>query len=197
MIRFFLFTPAFLTLLIWSAGSASAAESVAVKASRKGSAVEIDAQATLTCDYPVIWQTLTDYDHLADFIPGMRSSRVLAWQGNEAIVEQTGDASFLFFKFPIEVTVGSESRPPDAIQIRVIKGNLKRLDGGYRIERLADRRYVLRWRGLIEPEVTLVPILGVAVMRSNIEAQFLGMVKEIERRQAIVQISDQTGTQTR
>ena len=52
----------------------------------------------------LVWQTLTDYGRLAEFIPGMRSSRVVERHGAVAVVEQAGEAGFLFFTFPIEVT---------------------------------------------------------------------------------------------
>ena len=169
--------------LVWVA-SAGAAEDLAVEATRRGSAVEVRARATIDAPHAVVWDTLTDYNRLSEFIPGMQKSRILEWRGNEAIVEQLGEAKFLFFSFPIDVTVGSASWPPDAITVRVIRGNLKRLEGGYRIERADDGRVVLRWTGLIEPDALLPPLLGEAVMRANIEDQFTGMVKEIERRAA-------------
>lgn len=169
---------------LWSA-CAGAADDLVVEATRRGSAVEVNARATLDAPYAVVWGTLTDYSRLAEFIPGMHSSRVIEQRGNAAIVEQTGEAKFLFFSFPIEVTVVSTSRPPNAIDIRVLKGNLKRLDGGYRIEPDGNGRILLRWSGLIEPDAYLPPLLGEAVMRANIEDQFTGMVQEIERREAM------------
>lgn len=171
---------------LWVA-SAGAAEDLVVEATRRDSAVEVHARATIVAPHAIVWDTLTDYNRLSEFIPGMHKSRIVEWRGNEAIVEQLGEAKFLFFRFPIDVTVGSASLPPDAIKVRVIKGNLKRLEGGYRIERLDDTRVVLRWSGLIEPDAILPPLLGEAVMRSNIEDQFTGMVREIERREALRQ----------
>lgn len=182
-----------LAWVLWM-GDARPATDVAVHAQRVGSAVRIDAQARLTCEYDSIWNTLTDYDHLEQFIPGIKSSRILTWQGNEAIVEQVGEARFLFLRFPIEVTVGSESRPPDAIVIRVIKGNLRRLEGGYFIEPAGPGQYMLRWRGMIEPESYLPPLVGVAVLRANIEDQFLGMVREIERREGVLRGKGESGS---
>ena len=165
--------------------SAGAAEDLSVEATRRGSAVEVRARATIDAPHAVVWDTLTDYNRLSEFIPGMLKSRIVEWRGNEAIVEQLGEAKFLFFSFPIDVTVGSASLPPDAITVRVIRGNLKRLEGGYRIERVDEGRVVLRWTGLIEPDAILPPLLGEAVMRANIEDQFTGMVREIERREAL------------
>jgi len=171
-------------LALWIA-SAGAAEDVSVEAVRRGAAVEIDARATIHASLGTVWSTLTDYNRLAEFIPGMHRSRVIEQRGNEFIVEQVGEARFLFFTFPIDVTVASIARPPDAIDIRVVKGNLKRLDGGYRIETVSAGTILLRWHGLIEPEALLPPLLGQAVLRANVEDQFIGMVREIERREAL------------
>ena len=93
-----------------------------MQAVRRDAAVEINARATIEASYDVPWGTLTDYDRLAELIPGMRVSRVER-RGNEAIVEQLGEVKFLFFRFPIEVTLGSASRPPHVIGVRVLRGN--------------------------------------------------------------------------
>src|ERR1039457_7315464 len=93
-------------------GVAVGAEQMSVDASRQGTAVAIKARATIKAPYALIWQTLTDYDHLSEFIPGMVKSHVIERRGNTAIVEQTGEARFLFFTYPIEVVVESPEEPP-------------------------------------------------------------------------------------
>src|SRR5258705_4623675 len=90
---------ALLICTLWT-GVAIGAEQVTVEASRHGTAVAIKARATIKAPYALIWQTLTDYDHLAEFIPGMATSRVIERRGNTAMVEQTGEAAFLFFTYP-------------------------------------------------------------------------------------------------
>lgn len=170
-----------------ASGGAAATEDIAVETQRRGAAVEIAARATLRAPLALVWQTLTDYDRLSAFIPGMHRSRVLERRGPTAIVEQVGEARILFFSFPIEVTLASLERPPYAIEVRMLKGNLKRLSGGYRIEPApagARGALLLRWEGVIEPATPLPPLLGEAIMRANIEDQFVGMVREIERRDA-------------
>jgi hypothetical protein len=66
----------------------------------------------------------------------------------------------------------------------MLKGNLKRLEGAYRIEPQGDGRIVLTWSGTVEA-LSMPPLLGELVMRSNIEDQFRGMVHEIERRDGL------------
>jgi hypothetical protein len=165
-------------------GTAQAATDVSVRAERRASAVHVVARATLEAPLELVWRTLTDYDHLAEFIPGIATSRLLGYRGPAAIVEQHGAARFLFLSFPIDVTVESVEHPRSRIDVHVLKGNLKRLDGGYRIEPLASGALVLHWTGLIEPSLPLPPVLGELALRLQVERQFAGMVREIERRES-------------
>lgn len=171
-------------LVLLPAGGARAADNVSVEATRHDDALEVVSKAMLDAPLDLIWQTLTDYGRLAEFIPGMRRSRVLEQRGATFIVEQSGVATFLFVSTPIEVTLASTEHPPYAIEVSMIKGNLKRLDGAYRIEPQGGGRMLLTWIGTVEAQ-SMPPLLGEMVMRSNIEDQFRGMVREIERRDAL------------
>jgi ribosome-associated toxin RatA of RatAB toxin-antitoxin module len=176
-----------LLALVAGIGAPQAAEQVSIEASSRGSAVEIEARATIRAPYALIWQTLTDYDHLSDFIPGMKKSHVIDRRGNAAVIEQSGKAAILFFDYPIEVVIESLEKPPAFIGVRVLKGNLKQLEGGYRLEKIADTRdeFVLRWSGLIEPSLPVPLFISMPLLRANIRDQFRGMVREIERREAL------------
>lgn len=165
--------------------AANAAEEVVVEAQRRADAVEVRCRATVNAPLDLVWRTLTDYDRLATFIPGMRSSRILERHGATTIVEQSGEARFLFLSYPIEVTVASTERAPREIHVQLLKGNLRTLEGSYRVEQLADGRVALAWHGLIAPDAYLPPLVGEMLMRANIGDQFLGMVREIERREAL------------
>ncbi|HUK05975.1 MAG TPA: SRPBCC family protein, partial [Burkholderiales bacterium] len=165
-----------------AAGGARANE-VSIETQRRDSALEVVCRALLEAPAELVWQTLTDYDHLADFIPGMQRSRVIARSGRVATVEQLGTARFLFVSLPIEVTLATTEFPPRAIEAKMTKGNLRRLEGTYRIEPRADGRVLVSWQGLIEAEA-LPPLIGELLMRSAIADQFRGMVLEIERRDA-------------
>jgi len=167
-----------------AAGGARGADDISVETARRGEALEVACKATLEAPPELIWQTLTDYGRLAEFIPGMRRSRVIEQRGEISVVEQSGVATFLFFSTPIEVTLASTERPPNAVEVSMIKGNLKRLDGVYRIEPQPGGRVLLTWNGIVEAQ-SLPPLLGEMVMRGNIADQFRGMVREIERRDAL------------
>jgi len=163
---------------------ARAATEFSVAAVARDTAVEVKARAVLKAPVNLIWQTLTDYDHLSQFVPGISTSRVISRQGTESIVEQKGGARFWLFSYPIRVTLQSNERPFQGIDVHLIQGNLRRLDGVYRIEPRADGSTELTWSGLIEPERPLPGFIRIALLRGSISDQFAGMVREIERRAA-------------
>ena len=173
--------------LAWAACAARAAEEISIETRRRGGAVEVSARAVVDAPHALVWSTLTDYARLAEFIPGMRVSRVVERRGATALVQQQGEARFLFFSHPIDVLVETTERAPSAIEVRLVSGSLRQLSGRYELEKLATAsgdRLVLRWSGMIEPELGLPPLIGEFVVRANIEGQFLGMVLEIDRREA-------------
>jgi ribosome-associated toxin RatA of RatAB toxin-antitoxin module len=174
---------ALLLCLALAAGSVRAGDDMTVEARRRDDALEVVCRAMVEAPLDLIWQTLTDYGRLAQFIPGMRRSRVLSRVGAVSVIEQSGEARFLFVTYPIEVTLTSTERPPFAIDAVLLKGNLKRLDGAYRIEPQGGGRMLLTWTGLVEA-LSMPPLLGEMLLRSSIENQFRGMVQEIERREA-------------
>lgn len=173
-------------LLLAYSAVAGAAEGLVVNTESRGSAVAIDVRVTVQAPHAVIWSTLTDYGHLAEFVPGMQSSKITERRGATAIVEQRGEAGFLIFSYGIDVVVASTEYYPDTIEVRVLKGNLRRLDGRYQVERgEKEGTWTVSWAGLIEPSVMLPQFLGVRLIRSSLVDQFRGMIDEIERRDMI------------
>jgi ribosome-associated toxin RatA of RatAB toxin-antitoxin module len=173
-------------LVLLAAGPAFGAEEVVVEALRKGEFIEVRAHATVEAPLSIVWATLTDYDRLPEFIPGLRKSKVISRKGPSVVVEQSGEARFLMFTFPIDVTLEAVEHPPSSIKVRALSGNLRHFEGGYQVEPVpGSNRIGLRWVGTIIPDVSLPPLIGEVVMRMRIEDQFVGMVREIERRESV------------
>ncbi len=175
-------------LAVMVQGLAIGAE-IEVKTSHSGDVVSVRAQATIAAPIEVVWATLTDYERLPEFVPGLKKSKVIARNGNTAVVQQSGEARFFFTSVPIEVTLESSENPPNSIDVRRVSGSIKRLDGRYETQVIegVPSQVVLRWIGMIEPENGLPPLIGEALMRRSIRQQFAGMVGEIERREALRQ----------
>jgi ribosome-associated toxin RatA of RatAB toxin-antitoxin module len=167
------------------AAPGAAAEDVVIEAERRGESIEVRAHALIAAPPALIWEVLTDYERLPGFIPGISKSVVRERQGSQLVLEQTGEARFLVFSFPIEVRYEVIESPPDWVSSRAVAGNLRRMNGRYDLQPSQARgNIVLRYHGEIEPNFALPPIVGVVALRSMVEQQFSAMVAEIERRAA-------------
>ncbi len=162
-----------------------AADDLVVEAERRGEAVEVRARATIVAPVPLVWRVLTDYEDLPRFIPGIAKSIVRQRNGNRLLVDHSGEAHFLFFSFPIEVTLEVIESPSEWVTSRAVGGNVRRMNARYDLSAdSAGGTVVLRYYGLIEPDFALPPLIGAAAMRLTVEEQFTAMVGEIERRAA-------------
>jgi ribosome-associated toxin RatA of RatAB toxin-antitoxin module len=170
--------------LILCTGLARSADQVSVTAAREGRAVRVHAHAIVHASREVIWQTLTDYENLPRFIPGLDKSQVLRRDGNGTLVEQVGRTSFLFFTYPIHVVVRAEEDYPRMLRIRLVSGNLKQLESVYRIESVdGDQQFLLRWTAVLEADLPVPLFVAVRLVRTYAQEQFSGILGEIERRE--------------
>lgn len=174
------------SLLLAAAGGAScAADDLDVQAQRSGDSIEIRAHAAIAATPDLVWEVISDYGRLPEFVPGLKKSRILERNGNRAQVEQEGEARFLIFSFPIRVRLDIVEHPVEWISTRAIGGNVRSMVARYDIElERTQGRVTLRYTGTIEPDFELPPLVGMWALRSTFKSQFGAMVREIERRAA-------------
>jgi carbon monoxide dehydrogenase subunit G len=157
---------------------------MAFEATRSGGVISVSASADMQAGLATAWAVLTDYDHLADFIPDMKSSRVVLRNADGALVEQKGAIDFLFFSQPVEVTLAVVEEPQKRITARGVAGNLADLEARYELEPTAAG-VSLRYQGRFVPGFTVPPLIGMSVVRSVLKNRFAAMVGEILRRDAL------------
>jgi len=165
-------------------GAPSLAQRVDIETHRKNETITVEVSAEMPVDPRTVWNVITDYDHLARFIPYMSSSRVLHRDAERVIVEQTGELVFLFFRQPVEAKLAVVESPHTWVTARAIGGNLKALDGRYAIESLPSGYTRLSYSGRMVPDFDLPPVVGRIALQSVMSRQFDAMVKEIVRRDA-------------
>jgi ribosome-associated toxin RatA of RatAB toxin-antitoxin module len=170
-----------LVLLALLASMPAAGAEIAVNVTRSGGTFQVDASAEFRGTVARTWQVLTDYGRLAEFIPDMQSSRVVSRGGNQAVVEQKGEARVLFFSFPIDVRLAVTETPYEKISSRLVSGNFREMRGTYSLE-AGQGRLLLRYTGQLAPDFFVPPLIGTLALRHNVEASFRALVEEIERR---------------
>lgn len=96
------------------------------------------------------------------------------------MIEQRGEASLLFFTFPMRVRLAIEEYPYERIVSNAISGDFKEMHGVYHLE-ARDAGLRLRYEGKFTPDFVVPPLIGTLMMRSTVERRFSAMVREIEK----------------
>ena len=161
--------------------SLAAAAEVTVKVERQENAFQVEASLLVAVDKGVAWQVLTDYDNLASFVPGVRSSRIVSAPGEPLLLEQKGESGFLLFRVPIEVVSRIEEAPLNTIRFQSVSGTLKNQSGEWALER-HDHATRVSYRTNITPGFALPPLIGPAVVGRDVRIMFESVAREMLRR---------------
>ena len=137
----------------------------------------IEARASIgTC-----FSVLADFDRLAEFVPGMKSSRVVSSPGKPIMLRQVGVAALAFANYSFDVTLAVTVDPPQQILFHRIDGNLKQMQGSWRID--GDNVHCkIEYQARIEPAFWVPPIVGPMLIRRQVDQQIKGVLAEINRR---------------
>jgi ribosome-associated toxin RatA of RatAB toxin-antitoxin module len=91
--------------------------------------------AKIQIPYPVeqVWQILTDYEHLADFIPNLAKSQKIEHPQGGIRLEQIGSQSFLKLKFCARVVLDMVENFPNQIDFQMVEGDFKEFFGAWHL----------------------------------------------------------------
>lgn len=168
------------SLLFCALPALGTAAEIRVTTTRHWDTFEVQATALIQADVADAWNVVTDYGRLAEYIPGLQESRVISRNGSNVVVDQSGEARLLFFRFPMRVRLAITEFPHDRIVSRAIAGNFKQLQGIYRLE-ARGKSMQLRYDGNFTPDFELPPFIGTLVVRNTLEKRFAALVREIEK----------------
>lgn len=166
-------------LALASSGVLAAGAQVNAKTGLSG--VRVDASQVLQTDANTLWDTLTDYNRLATFIPDMISSRVISAPGAPKRVEQIANAGVFAFVMPDQVVLALEETPNSLIRFRALSGKLVSMTGEWRI--IGDAAPVtLRYFAHIVPLSPIPPLGSGFFVEEEVRARFEAVGREAERR---------------
>ena len=130
-----------------------------------------------------LWQVLTDYEGLSEFIPNLSSSKLIERSGNRVTLAQVGSQQLVLgLKFSAEVQLElTEHRPEGLLQFRMTKGDFRRFEGSWRLQSVPDQTLVLY-------ELTVQGCLGMPIalieqrLRQDLNDNLLAVEEETIRR---------------
>lgn len=157
---------------------------VEIETNGQGDYITVTASAEMLVDSRTVWAVITDYNHLAEFIPYMLTSRVVQRDADRLLVEQTGEFNFLFFRQAVQTQLAVVESPQRRVMARAVSGNLREMEGRYTLEILPAGTVRLSYSGRVVPDFAVPPVIGKIVVRNMLANQFTAMVKEIVRRDA-------------
>jgi hypothetical protein len=160
-------------------------EDIVVKVRKEGPTVAVDVDCPVNAPWAVVWEVLTDYSNMPQFISNIQYSVIEEAVGDTLHVHQKGRAS----RGPISVSFDMVREvklvPQTEIQSRLISGDLKSSDFVTRIVRAADGVHILN-NGRYTPKMWVPPVIGPAVIEAETQKQFGEFRAEILRRSAML-----------
>jgi ribosome-associated toxin RatA of RatAB toxin-antitoxin module len=127
------------------------------------------------------WQVVTDYDRLAEFIPDLTASRLVARNGRESIVSQEGFGQFLFIKKQIHLLMRVVETPFSGITVTLIKGNMHEFRADWTLTAIDAETTQIEYSATIAPKFYVPSLFGAALMRSDLRNMLAALVREIEK----------------
>jgi ribosome-associated toxin RatA of RatAB toxin-antitoxin module len=145
---------------------------------------QIRSSGTVEATPAAVWRILTDYNHLADYLPNLTSTRVVSRSGDRAIVEQLGTARFLFFSRTIRLLVQVNERAPDRIDIGLIEGDMKVYRASWELSPVAGATGTrVVYSATIVPKFDVPGIVGTSVVKKDVARMMAAALLRLDRQE--------------
>lgn len=130
----------------------------------------------------IAWEVLTDFEHMAGFVPNVEESRIVEREANTLQVAQRGKLDFGPFSMRFESVRRIEMRRREGILLsRGIAGSARRLESEMRLTpEAAGTR--LSYRLEMVPDRWLPSSLGMGFLQHELAEQFTAIAREMLRR---------------
>jgi ribosome-associated toxin RatA of RatAB toxin-antitoxin module len=97
---------------------------------------ELCARILIPSTLEKVWALLTDYDHLAQHIPNLASSRRIPHPNGKIRLEQIGTQQFFRLNFSARVVLDMEEEYPHTLHFAMVEGDFKAFQGSWKLNTL-------------------------------------------------------------
>ena len=130
----------------------------------------------------VLWDVLTDYAHLAEFIPNLSSSELVMRDGQTVRLQQVGSQQLMGLRFSAQVLLQlREFKPDGLLRFEMLKGDFRRFEGSWQVRELPEGSSLLY-------ELTVQGCLGMPIalieerLRDDLSSNLYAVEQEAKRR---------------
>ncbi len=128
------------------------------------------------------WKVLTDYNNFYRFLPNVISSKVLKTEGNQKTFEQVYQIQALIFKQQTRVVISSTETYPQQIAFKRVDGDLKALQGTWKIEPISAKQVLIEHQVTVDPGSTPSLSLFYTIYENSLKQTLEAIKKETESR---------------
>jgi ribosome-associated toxin RatA of RatAB toxin-antitoxin module len=180
------------TLAFWTAGPAAATAVQATPALELqvdridsgdgGKMYRIASSGTVAATPAAVWRILTDYNRMADYVPDMKSARVVSRDGDKVIIEQHGAAKFLFFSRDIHLVVQVHEQAPNKLDVSLIDGDMKVYRCTWELTPVAATGGTrVLYNATIEPKFYVPGMVGASLVRKDVAKMMAAVLLRLDR----------------
>lgn len=162
-----------------AAAGATAIQSIDISEDSGGYVVNIVMFAPVPVG--VAWAVLTDFDHMASWVPNVRESRIVGNESNIVTIEQRGTAKFGIASFPYVSVREMTLDPQRTVRAKQIKGSMKRLESLMTLTS-EDHGTKLTYRLEMVPSSLAAAVLSKDLLAHDLSEQFTAIIQEMIRR---------------
>ena len=134
------------------------------------------------------WQVLTDYEHFAEFLPGVISSELIENNGDRKVFEQINKIKTLIFSIESRVKIASTESYPEQIIFQAVDGDLKNLNGEWLLEPVSPYpsapadRVLLTHKVMVEPSEAPSDSIFFKIYEDRLQQTLMAIKQEAEKR---------------
>jgi hypothetical protein len=158
-------------------------QDIIVHVQRAGAEVIVEVDCPVRAPVPLVWEVLTDYDNMANFVSDLQFSAIEHRNDNVLTVRQAGKVTRGLFTFAYNSVREVELVPLTEIRSRLISGDLKASAFTTRIVDL-DGFVHIRNSGRYTPNFWVPPLVGPALIEGETRKHYAEIRAEILRRAA-------------
>ena len=170
--------------MLFTAASVAASpegKDIEVQVRMAGENIIIDLNFAVPATQQEVWDVLTDFDGMADFVSNLKESKVVSVSEDKLTIFQSGAATYGPVSFPFESTREVRLIPYHKIRTHLISGNMRKLEGTtYLIDAGGQTRVIHRTDAI--PKAWIPEAVGKIFIEHEMREQFNEMRNEVIKR---------------
>lgn len=176
-----------LLVVVWlllASAAVWAGEPIQVDVHRENGKVLLSAAFMVPVSRELAWSVLTDFDHMPQFLPNLKSSRIVQRDGNLLRVLQQGVVPLVFLQYSYESMREIELTPMQAVHSHSVGGNSGAIEAFTRLEN-REAQIRIQYSAVWTPSSSLVATMGLDTLREQLQLQFNAFQQEMLKRAKI------------